>query len=107
MVATTSIGDRGARALARRWRLAEQRDGELFRFELLRRRAEHHAAAPQHGHVVGDRQRLAQLVRDEHDGVAGVGEAAQPTQKLSRFFGREHGGWLVENEHPRVARRAP
>ena len=60
--------------------------------------------ASKHGHVVGDRQCLSQLVGDQDDGVSRVGEPANPTKQLLDLVRCEDGRWLVENENSGVAR---
>jgi hypothetical protein len=44
-----------------------------------------------------------QLVRDEHDRVPVIRETAKPSQQIFGLCRREDRGWLVENEHARVA----
>jgi hypothetical protein len=84
-------------------RSAEHRRGEGVLVGVGPCEGEHGAPTPEHGHVVGDAQRLAQLVGDDHDAPPAGREAAQPGEQVGGLLGREHGGWLVEDEHPRVA----
>ena len=48
--------------------------------------------------AVGDLEDLVQLVADEDDAVALVGEAPQDGEDLLGLLGREHSGRLVEHE---------
>ena len=84
----------------------EHRVGEGCFRELRRRTSDHACAPPQHREVVGDGQRIAQLVRDQHDGMRRVGldEGAHPPQQPLCFVGGEHGRGFVENEHAHIAR---
>ena len=56
-------------------------------------------AAPQHRHAVGDVEHLVELVRDEHDRRAVLGQRAQHLEQVLRLLRRQHGGRLVEHEH--------
>ena len=56
---------------------------------------------------VGDREHLAQLVRDEDDRRAGGGELLHDIEQLVGLLRREHGRRLVEDEQVDAARRAP
>jgi hypothetical protein len=53
----------------------------------------------QHCHVVGDTKSVAEFVRDEHNGAAGVSNAPEPGKELRSFRRCEHRGRFVENEN--------
>ena len=55
-------------------------------------------AAPEHGDPVGDLGHLVQLVADEDDRLALVGQALDDREQLLRLLRRQHGGRLVEDE---------
>ena len=58
-------------------------------------------AAPQHGDAVGDVEHLVELVRDEDDRRCRRPSApAQHAEQVLRLLRGEHGGRLVEHEHP-------
>jgi hypothetical protein len=59
-------------------------------------------AAAHDGHVVGDVEHLAQLVRDQDDGRALRLERAQHAEQLLGLLRREHGGRLVEDQDLRA-----
>ena len=52
---------------------------------------------------VGDFEHLVQLVADEDDAVAFLGQAAQDAEDLLGFLWGQHRGWLVQDEDPGVA----
>ena len=60
-------------------------------------------AAPDDRDPVGDLEDLVQLVADEDDAVAFVGEAAEDGEDLLRLLRRQDGGRLVEDEDPGLA----
>ena len=60
-------------------------------------------AAAEHGHAIGDRLHLVELVRDEDDGLAFVRHRAQRPEERLGLLRREHGGRLVHDQHARVA----
>ena len=64
------------------------------------------APVPDHRDLVGDRQHLAQLVRDEQHGAAPAGELADDDEEVVDLAGREHGRRLVEDEQPGVVASA-
>ena len=55
------------------------------------------------GDVVGDRQHLVELVRDEDDGGTVVDELAEVGEQLVDLLRHEHGGRLVEDEDASAA----
>ncbi len=69
-----------------------------------RRRFAHDLAEADDGDAVGDLAHLAQLVGDEDDRGARLLELAHDAHQLVGLLRGEHGGRLVEDEHPRVAR---
>ncbi len=60
-------------------------------------------AAPDDRDPVGDLEDLVQLVADEDDRVALVGQPTQDREDLLGLLGRQHGRRLVEDEDPGVA----
>ncbi len=62
-----------------------------------------HLAAPQDGHAVGDVEHLVELVRDEDDRRALLGQRAQDLEQVLRLLRGQHRGRLVEHEHLRAA----
>jgi hypothetical protein len=62
-----------------------------------------HLAPADHRDPVGDRQHLAQLVGDEDDRLALVGEALDHLEELVDLAGRQDGRGLVEDQDRRVA----
>ena len=59
-------------------------------------------AVAHHRHVIGDRQHLRQLVRDDDDRLALLAHAPQDGEELVDFLRREHRGRLVENQQLRA-----
>ena len=64
-------------------------------------------AAPDDGDPVGDLEHLVQLVADEDDAVALLGEAPQDAEDLLGLLGRQDRGRLVEDEDLARRGRAP
>ena len=62
----------------------------------------HRLAEPQHGDPVGDLEDVVQVVRDEHDADAAVGEAADEVEHLARLCHAQGGRRLVEDDHLRL-----
>ncbi len=62
-----------------------------------------HATQLEHRDPVADLDGLVQLVGDEDDGQAPGLETAEHLLQLGGALGCEHGGGLVEDEHPRAA----
>ena len=60
------------------------------------------AAEAQDGDPVGDLEDVVQVVRDEHDREAPVGEALDEVEHLARLGDAERRGRLVEDDEPRV-----
>ena len=60
-------------------------------------------AAPDDRDPVGDLEDLVELVADEDDAVALLGEPAEDGEDLLGLLRRQHGGRLVEDEDPGVA----
>ncbi len=60
-------------------------------------------AAADHRDGVGDGLDLAQLVRDEDDGGAGVAQLPHDVEQFVGFLRGEHGGGLVKDQHLGVA----
>ena len=83
--------------------LAGERAHQVVDLEPGRRFREHVRTPAQHGDVVGNRQRLLQLVGHQHDRSPVGHKVAQPPKEFFRFPGREHGGWLIEDQRVRVA----
>ena len=77
--------------------------GEIVLVGLRRIRSADDTTAPDDRDPVGDLEHLVQLVTDEDDAVALVGEAPQDGEDLARLLGCEHGRRLVEDEDPRLA----
>ncbi len=61
------------------------------------------ASAAQHRDPVRDLQHLVELVGDEDDGGAGLGQAADDPEQLLRLEGRQDGGRLVQHEDVALA----
>ena len=59
--------------------------------------------APDDRDVVGDRLDLFELVRDEDDRPAALPQFAHDPEQVLGLAGGQHGGGLVEDEHPGVA----
>ena len=74
----------------------QRREARLRR--ALRRQGLDQLAAPEHGDPVGDLEHLVELVRDEDDRLAALGEAADDLEELLRLLRGQHGGRLVEHE---------
>ena len=72
--------------------------GQLLLGRAFTRKRLDHLAAAENRHPVGDVEHLVQLVADEDDGHALLGEGAQDPEQLERLLGREHGGRLVEDQ---------
>jgi hypothetical protein len=83
--------------------LAEHRAGDRLLVRRTPLQRGHGPPAAQHRHGVGDRDRLAELVGDQHRAAPGLGERPQPAQQLVDLRRREHGGRLVEDQDPHVA----
>ena len=58
----------------------------------------HHRALPHHRDVVGDRHDLAQLVGDQHDGLALLLELLEDAEQMVGLGRRQHAGRLVEDQ---------
>ena len=61
-----------------------------------------HLAAPQDGHAVGDVEHLVELVGDEDDRRALLGQRAQDLEQVLGLLRGQHRGRLVEHEHLRA-----
>ena len=61
------------------------------------------ASAAEHRDPVRDLQHLVELVGDEDDGGAGLGQAADDPEQLLRLEGRQDGGRLVQHEDVALA----
>jgi len=85
-------------------RRADHGAGERILRGVARARGEYGAPTVQHRDVIGHREGVAQFVRDQHDGVAGIGMASYPGQQLRGFCRGEHRRGFVENEQLHVAR---
>lgn len=97
------VGD-GRLAGLRRWQLtADHQLGELLGRGVLRVGGAHGRAAPDDGDLVGDRQHLTQLVRDEDDGQALGLELAQVVEECLDLLRYEDGGGLVEDQRAGAA----
>ena len=83
--------------------VADHQGGDLGRVEPADRTRRHDAAAAQDRHAVGDGDDLTQLVRDEHDADALGAQSAHGAEQGVDVLGHEHGGGLVEDQHPTVA----
>src|SRR5207245_2075825 len=59
--------------------------------------------APDHGDAIRDLEDLVELVADEDDARALRAKLPEHAEDLARLLRREDGGWLVEDEDPRVA----
>jgi len=82
---------------------ADHRVGQPYRVERRDRPGGDPAAAPQHGHVVGEGRHLAELVGDHHDGqTPGMRERTDRPEHLVGLVGCEHRGRLVEDQQPVV-----
>ena len=64
-------------------------------------------AAPDDGDLVGDREHLVELVRDEDDRQALGLELAQVVEELVDLLRHQHRGRLVEDQDPWRRGRAP
>ena len=67
---------------------------------LRRRGAPHHLTVPQHRDLVGDDHYLGQLVGDEDEPAAFVGQRSQRGEQVVHFGRREHRRRLVEHQQP-------
>ena len=77
---------------------ADHQLGELLGRRLGRGQRRDDLALAHDGHDVGDLADLAQLVRDEHHGLALVPEGPQDAEEVVGLLGREDGGRLVEDQ---------
>ena len=83
--------------------VAHHQGGQALLVGLGRRGVAHHPSEAQHRDAVGEPHDLAQLVGDEDDRLAGVGEGPHHLLELGDLGGGEHGGGLVEDEAIGVA----
>ena len=60
-------------------------------------------AEPKHGDAIAEGIGLAQLVGDEDDGDAALGQPPHHLPQLLHARGRQHGGRLVQDQHALVA----
>ena len=60
-----------------------------------------HAVA-QHRDRIGDAEDLVEVMRDEHHGVAGLGEVPDRSEQLLHIASRQRGGGLVEHDDRRI-----
>jgi hypothetical protein len=97
-------------ALARRRRrglrsrgLAAHDRARHLRHRRARAERRHGPPAPQHGHRVGDRADLLELVGHEHDGRPAVAQPAQGREQPLDLDRRQHRGRLVEDQDLRAA----
>ena len=72
--------------------------GEALLGRFLRVGGADDLAAPKHGHAVGDREHLPELVRDEDDRLALVDERLHDGEELVDLAWGEHRGRLVEDQ---------
>jgi hypothetical protein len=79
--------------------LDQLRVGEVGRVGV----AQHHPAAAQHGHPVGDRARLVQFVRDDHQREPGLPQCPHRGEQRVHLLRGEHAGRFVEDEQPAAA----
>ncbi|GDY63289.1 hypothetical protein SAV14893_026820 [Streptomyces avermitilis] len=92
------VRDGGLGGLRRRQLAAHHQLGELAGGGLGRNGGADRRAAADDGDVVGDRQHLAQLVRDEDDGEALGLELAQVVEECVDLLRHEYGGGLVQDQ---------
>ena len=92
------VGDGRLAGLRRGQFAADHQLGELLGVRLGGVGRADGGAAPDDGDLVGDREHLAQLVRDEDDGQALGLELAQVVEERVDLLRDEHGGRLVEDE---------
>ena len=69
--------------------------------------ADHHLSAAQHGHPVGDRPGLAQLVRDDHDRESVLAEAVDHAEQCLDLLRSERTRGLVEDDDARLGDQHP
>ena len=81
---------------------ADHQARQLRRARVFRLDAADDLAVAHHRHVVGDREHLRQLVRDDDDRLSLLAHAAKDGEELLDFLRRQHGGRLVENQQLRV-----
>ena len=93
-----TVGDRRLARLGRGQLAADHQLGELAGGHLRRVDGGDRGAAPDDGDVVGDREHLVELVRDEDDGEALALELAQVVEELVDLLRHEHRGGLVEDQ---------
>ena len=61
------------------------------------------AAVAHDRHLVGYREHLGQLVRDDDDRLSLLAHAPEDDEEFLDFLRRQHGRRLIENQQPRVA----
>ena len=105
--ASTVAPTAGAIAASADIGVSDHQIGEPAGVEPAGRLRRHDAAPPQHGDAVGDGDDLAQLVGDEHDADALGAQPADRAEQGVDVQGGEHGGRLVEDQHPAVVGAAP
>ncbi len=86
-------------------------DHPLHQFLVGHRRgvvaADHHLPAAQHGHPIGDRPGLAQLVRDDHDRQPVLAEAVDHAEQRLDLLRSERARGLVEDDDARLGDQHP
>ena len=82
---------------------ADHQLGQVLLARLGRQPLADHPAAPDHRDPVRYLEHLVELVADEDDAPAALGQAAQEEEDLLRLLRREHGRRFVEDEDARVA----
>ncbi len=82
---------------------AEQRVHDGLLRKVRSRPAQHRTPTAENGDVVGDREGLAHLVRDQHRRVPLRHKRAQPAIEVLRFARRQHGRGLIEHEQACLA----
>ena len=97
------VGDRRLAGLRRRQLAAHHQLGELAGGDLAWLDRGDRGAPPDHGDLVGDREHLVELVRDEDDGEALGLELAQVVEELVDLLRHQHGGRLVQDQDLRAA----
>ena len=95
---STSVGDRRLLGARRGQLAADHQLGELAGGDVRRLDRGDGGAAPDDGDLVGDREHLVELVRDEDDGEALGLELAQVVEERVDLLRHQDGGRLVEDE---------
>ena len=99
---TSRPGSAGVFSTSRLTDAADHQRGQLV-LRGVRGGGADRAAAPDHGDPVGDGLDLFELVGDEDDRLAGVGERAHDREQLVGLLRGEHRGRLVQDQQVDVA----